>query len=293
MDNDFYNNFPTHINVREKVYGISKKYDFVKQFNIGTSYLGRNIYALGIGNMEKFNLSVGSVHGGEYLTTMVLLKHFEDMLENYNSELEEKLNQKGYVIIPTLNPDGVDLSIEGSTSAGFMKIYIQRIMDKDERVWHANARGVDINHNFDAKFNNLKKLEIEKGIVSPAPTQYGGEKPHSEPETKALVDFCNNYNINMVFAYHSQGQEIYYDFGKNASKKSKEIAEKMGDLSGYQVAEPNGLASYGGFKDWFILKHKKSGFTIEIGKGKNPLPISDFKNIYEKIKTMMDFTVTV
>lgn len=293
MSNNFYNDFPIHINVRKKVYDICKKYSFVKQINIGKSYLGRSIYGLGIGNLENFNLAVGAVHGGEYLTTMVLLKHFEDMLENYNYELDEKLNQKGYLIIPSLNPDGVDIAINGAQTSGFMKTYVQNIIDKDNRVWHANAKGVDINHNFDAKFEKLKQMEISKGITSPAPTQYGGEKPHSEPETKEIVELCNKGKVNMLFSYHSQGEEIYYDFGENTPKQAEQIAKKMGELSGYEVKKPTGLASYGGLKDWFILKHKKCGFTIEIGKGKNPLPLTDFEKIYNKIKSMMDYTMII
>lgn len=57
--------------------------------------------------------------------------------------------------------------------------------------------------------------------------------------------------------------------------------------SGYKIANPEGLAVGGGFKDWFISAYSRPGFTIEIGKGKNPLPITDLEPIYSKIEEML------
>ena len=65
------------------------------------------------------------------------------------------------------------------------------------------------------------------------------------------------------------------------------MALKMAELSGYKLSAPEGLAVGGGFKDWFIEEFAKPGFTIEIGKGKNPLPLSDIVEIYDKLESMM------
>jgi g-D-glutamyl-meso-diaminopimelate peptidase len=45
---------------------------------------------------------------------------------------------------------------------------------------------------------------------------------------------------------------------------------------------PKGTAAYGGCKDWFIKEFGKSGFTVEIGHGKNPLPMSMLDDVYEE-----------
>ena len=42
-------------------------------------------------------------------------------------------------------------------------------------------------------------------------------------------------------------------------------------------------SSFAGYKDWFIQTYKKPGFTIEVGLGLNPLPISQFEQIYNDI----------
>ena len=88
--------------------------------------------------------------------------------------------------------------------------------------------------------------------------------------------------FDAIAAFHSQGQEIYYDFDGMASQKAQKIAERMAQESGYAVAHPVGSASYGGCKDWFIKEFGKLGFTIEIGKGKNPLPLSMLNDIFEE-----------
>ena len=65
------------------------------------------------------------------------------------------------------------------------------------------------------------------------------------------------------------------------------MASVFSSVTGYKVCSPEGLAVGGGFKDWFITEFKKPGFTIEIGKGKNPLPISNFNDIYKRLEYMM------
>ena len=35
-----------------------------------------------------------------------------------------------------------------------------------------------------------------------------------------------------------------------------------------------------GYKDWFIQDYRRPGFTIEAGSGENPLPLSQFPDIW-------------
>jgi len=41
-------------------------------------------------------------------------------------------------------------------------------------------------------------------------------------------------------------------------------------------------SGFAGYKDWFIQNYNLPGYTIEVGTGQNPLPISQFQNIYTK-----------
>ena len=108
-------------------------------------------------------------------------------------------------------------------------------------------------------------------------TRYSGEEPFSEPETQAVKALFEKEKFDISAAFHSQGEEIYYDFAGNT--KYKRTAEALAKVSGYTAAKPDGIASVTGFKDWVIDKFSLPAFTVEAGKGQNPLPFSQFEKI--------------
>ena len=65
------------------------------------------------------------------------------------------------------------------------------------------------------------------------------------------------------------------------------MAQVMATSSGYAISSPEGLAIGGGFKDWFITELRRPAFTIEVGLGKNPLPIQNFYQIYPRLEEML------
>ena len=74
-----------------------------------------------------------------------------------------------------------------------------------------------------------------------------------------------------------------------ATEEAHMIGEKFAELSGYELAETVGITSYAGYKDWFIQDYKRPGYTVEVGKGTNPLPISQFDAIYnDNIKLLLE-----
>ncbi len=281
--------------------GLCQKYPFTECATIGKSLCGREIRCFKIGSSNNPVLFAAAFHGMEWLTSLLVLIFAEQMSEAYHNngdinsvKIKETLNQRGLMIVPCVNPDGVEISINGAQTAGPYETLINEIMNnKPATSWQANARGVDINHNFNANWYALHSLEEKNGITGPAPTRYGGPFPESEPETKALVNLCKKINFRHVIAFHSQGEEIYWEYGKNTPETSKTMGQQMAALSGYTLSEPEGLAVGGGFKDWFIEKFAKPGFTVEIGKGKNPLPLSDINKIYPKLKNMLVYCATI
>jgi len=83
-----------------------------------------------------------------------------------------------------------------------------------------------------------------------------------------------------VLAYHSQGKEIYWSFMDYNVPGARELGEDLARVSGYTLAEPAPNSSYAGYKDWFIKIFRKPGYTVEVGSGTNPLPLSQFDEIY-------------
>ena len=57
----------------------------------------------------------------------------------------------------------------------------------------------------------------------------------------------------------------------------------MAAASGYRLCEPAPESANGGLRDWFMEEYHRPGYTIEIGRGENPLPLSDVPKLYEEI----------
>lgn len=273
---------------------ICRKFSFVRNQIIGNSVCRRAINALSIGNAKTGVLWVSAHHGLEWLTTLLVLRFLNDICEKINNNedicginIENSFKQRGLVIVPCLNPDGVEIAVNGFKSSVKSSPMLALMDETLSKVWQSNANGVDLNHNYDAGWDELHNLEISHGITGPSHTRYGGESPESEPETHALATFCRKNNFEYAIAFHSQGEEIYWNYGKHTPKSSERFAKIFALMSGYSVSYPEGLAVGGGFKDWFIEKFRKPAYTVEIGNGENPLPVESFENVYVKIKNAL------
>ena len=293
MKNEFYTQPPRYENMMRFISFLSGQYSCLKVFPIGKSLLGREIPALSIGSPAGAVCFVGATHGLEWLTTTLLIKFCHTLAHSLESggqlsdiDTARALKTRALSIVPCLNPDGVEIALGGS--AGEYSPLVEKLSGGNpEKVWQANAAGVDLNHNFDAGWMTLKQMEIDAGITSPAPTRFGGVHPHSEPESIAITTFCLNTRPRALYSFHSQGEEIYWQYGKNTPTRSKTMAQILSSSSGYTLAKPTELASHGGLKDWFIDKMRRPGFTIEIGRGENPLGIHLLPDLYEQLEEMM------
>lgn len=294
MHYDFYTSPPSYAGYLKKLRELKSDFPFLQISPVGRSTLGRSIYAITLGKPNPVTLFAGAFHAQEWLTCSLLIRFTEHLSLSYRqntaiagSLIRTSLSERGLVIIPMVNPDGVSIALEGPESAGPLAESVRRMMEKSQASWQANARGVDLNHNFDAGFRELRQMETAHGIHVPCARQYGGSFPHSEPETRALAAFLKGRRVETAYAFHSQGEEIYSEYGTDMPAQSRYIARLLSESSGYSLIPNEGLCSHGGFKDYFIKKFHRPGFTIEIGKGVNPLPITDLEDIYGKILEMM------
>ena len=148
-------------------------------------------------------------------------------------------------------------------------------------LWQANARGVDINHNFNAGWALLQEMERKKGIDGPAPRQWRGPQPESEPETQALVAYTDRYAFDATLSYHATGSAIYWEFGEDpaVNAASMHLAEAIKEVSAYEPLGDSG-DSFGGYKDWAMLQRKIPSVTIEVGTRTAPLTEAEFSNVF-------------
>lgn len=284
--------------MEENIKSLKRIYPFIEIGSIGKSVLGKNLYYIKLGNGTNKVSYNGAHHAIEWITTPVLMKFAEDFLNAYvkGENIEgysprEIYKSSTIYLVPMVNPDGVDLVLEGlSKDNPYYNDLIKWNNGSTDfsKNWSANIRGVDLNHNYDASFEEAKLAEQSYGVYGPGPTRYGGPYPESEPETKSMVELTRRESFRLVLAYHSQGEVIYWDYKNLVGEEGKRIGEVFSRLSGYELGNTYGISSYGGYKDWFIKEFRRPGYTIEVGLGKNPLPISQFNKIYrDNIKVLL------
>nr|WP_272507507.1 M14 family metallopeptidase [Clostridium aestuarii] len=277
--------------LKHDIKGLKERYPFIEVGIAGKSTLGRNLYYVKLGKGPNKVFYNAAHHSLEWITTPVLMKFIEDFSKAYAQggsikgyNIRDMWNKSTVYIMPMVNPDGIDLVINGlkKDNPYYDKLIKWNNGSKDfSKTWNANVRGVDLNHNYDAAWQLSKESEKKLGIDGPGPTRYSGEFPESEVETKTVVNFTRKNNPKLVLAYHSQGEVIYWNFMNKATKEMKRIGEALAKAAGYELAEAYGITSYAGYKDWVIDKFGTPGYTVEVGKGVNPLSLSQFDKIYK------------
>ena len=286
----------------ERVHHLADTYSFVTLSYIGTSILDRAIPILQIGDGSRRVLYVGSHHGMEWMTSLILMRFCEELCRVIKEQERicgiypcDLLHGYTLSILPMLNPDGVEYQIHGITEDNPLH---ERLLEmnggsSDFSSWQANARGVDLNHNYDAGFEEYKRLEHEKGIKKGAPTRYSGECAESEPEVAAL---CNLIRFSSpwkgVMTLHTQGEEIFAPPCKN-EEISSITARRLSQLTGYRLCRAEGLAAFGGLSDWCAEKLSIPSFTMECGRGQNPLPITQISSVYSTIRAALFLFPTI
>ncbi len=260
-------------------------YPFIQMSNIGTSVSGLDIPEILIGNGAKRVHYNASFHANEWITTAVLMTFFNDYLlslTNQNSirglsSLPLYL-QAMLSIVPMVNPDGVNLVINGAPENVSWREQVIEWNDgsTDFSNWKANLNGVDLNDQFPAQW----EAERDRNPKTPGPRDYGGEAPLTEPEAIAMADLTRRRDFSRVLAFHTQGEVIYWGFENLEPPESEVIVNEFSRVSGYEAVKT--VESYAGYKDWFIQEWRRPGYTVELGTGINPLPISQFDEIYEK-----------
>lgn len=282
---------------------LEKKYSGMEWGSIGRSLWGRELFYIRLGHGEKKILYNGAHHGMEWLTSAMLMRFAEEYLGCEKCGMPfcgfstENLGGKtSLYIVPMVNPDGVDLATCGMPEgiAEEFKADLMRINPSgDFGRWQANGRGVDLNHNYDALWERSKAMEAEYGIFGAGATRYSGDAPLSEPESRALARFTREKDFALTIAFHSQGKVIYHGFLGKEPPLSAKLAKAFECISVYKLDETEGIASYGGYKDWFVNEFGRPGFTIEVGEGRNPLPLENLPIIYNETLPILIGAMTV
>lgn len=272
--------------------GLTLRYPFLVKYTIGRSVTGRRIEAIRIGAGP---LRVGinaSHHANEWITTPLTLLFLERFAKAFSENervagvsARTLYESSTLTLVPLVNPDGVDL-VTGALTEGDSFYESARALSafypsiQFPSGWKANISGVDLNLGYPAGWENARAIKFAQGFTRPGPRDYVGTRPLEAPEDRAMYDLSIRERYDRTIAYHTQGGEIYWEFQGYAPQGSQDIAERFAAASGYRMASVPYGSGFAGYKDWMIDAQNMNAFTVEAGRGTNPLPISDLSSIY-------------
>lgn len=263
---------------------------WTKLEEIGKSVEGRPLYALHVGTGNKQLLLDGAIHAREHMTTNVLLEMIDEYSKSYvegsqygTYNTRELLGQVTLTFIPMLNPDGVKL-VQDGYAAIENGDFVRKINGSaSSKRWKANARGVDLNRNFE-----VGNWQAFNAPTKPAFKNAKGSKPFSEPEAVALRDFMRKQNFGAYLSYHSSGQIIFYHYNQTGAQHTRDLAfaKKVAKATGYPLISPKKNMKTAASQDWFIAEFKKPALTIEISSavGETVVPLSYWPRIWAQQK---------
>ncbi len=256
--------------IQNTIWKIKATYPAVRVCRIGKSVVGRSIYALELGrSTAPAMLFLGTFIGQDSLTGELLLSWFTNVAEGVVNNhkvngvtAQELISRHRIVIIPFVNPDGREICERGAHCAGVDSGRIKRLSGGDTTRWDANARGVDITHNFDFRFPARQKAEKNRGIHSPAAKGYGGPFPESEPETVAIATYCRKQPVHQAVCLYPGKRQIFWRSVGTPQETLEKQAHVLGIVSDYEVEAGVGCVVDSGFRNWFAQTFRKPAFDI-------------------------------
>ncbi|MSU54956.1 MAG: hypothetical protein EXS46_00250 [Candidatus Taylorbacteria bacterium] len=205
---------------------------------LGNSLEGRKIQSYTYGTGKTNLLFVGGIHGGYEWNSVVLAYTFIDYLDEHPEVVPENLT---ITVIPSLNPDG--LHKVGGKEGRF------EISDvsTDKAVLASgrfNAREVDLNRNFDCKWQ--PKSTWQSKTVS------AGTAPFSEPEAVILKKIVLENKYSAVVFWHSQSNGVYASqCEKGILPGTLDVMNIYSKASGYPAVKTfDAYVTTGAAEDW-------------------------------------------
>ena len=156
---------------------LKQAYPFLQTGSIGKSVLGKDIPFVRVGRGQKEVFYSASYHANEWITSILLLEFLYEYcaaIQNnstiWNFSARRLFDSVSIYIVPLVNPDGVDL-VTGALSATSQSYkQVQKIADEYPTIsfpdgWKANIRGVDLNLQFPAGWENAREIKYSQGFT--------------------------------------------------------------------------------------------------------------------------------
>ncbi|MGF1510835.1 MAG: M14 family metallopeptidase [Myxococcota bacterium] len=228
----------------------------------GHSVEGRPIPAYGFGPRTGVPIFLTALmHGDELIGGLALLHALRRLVDEGRAILDETR----LVVMPIVNPDGVRRT--------FSRMRAGRAIG-----WRKNARGVDLNRNFEVVTRGMFRHPFS-GSRRPSSLHYMGPSAMSEPETRAVARVARRVKPSLALAFHSFGNLLLYPwaFTRTPSRYRDEYRRLgRGFVScqdrPYRMVQSCGLyPTLGDLDDWLEDRLHVRAMTVEVSRPERSL----------------------
>ncbi len=244
----------------------------IRKIDFGTSYLGRRIPALQLGEGGHRLLYLGGMTGS-IRTAAVLLRFVRDYADAVRSglrvagiDISYLQHTRSITVVPMLNVDGAVLRCEGKDEKNPLlpRLLTMRTAETAERYgeddnpftnWVCNGRGVDLRCNFDADFTTA--MTQAHGIGGAG---FPGMHPESEPECAAAANYLRGAAAtDLVLVFEDGSDEAVTANGRicwsgpdHRTRSLAQILARDVDGRGY---ETDSCGKCGSLGNWYRALH--------------------------------------
>lgn len=265
---DFFEDYDYLAVLREKD-KLKEKYPYVSVETIGKSVMGREIFALSVGQAEENALFIGGFCGVQRFSVQMLIIFFNELCKGIaeNGSIEgmrvrRALSGRALTVIPCINPDGCEISSKGRSAQVPGLPFLERKNSCGFKNFRLNARGIDIDLNF------------------------CGKSAFSEPESLYVKEFLKKMPVRHAVFFGSGKNEIVSPFGEKVPERSRRMAEIMVAATGYDNMNSKENPEREGFLKWFYETFDRPAFKVlpefceTDGKDK-------FLKVYKELRELM------
>lgn len=208
---DFTSRYLNYNEINKYIDYLGRKYaELVTVTTVGKSYQGRPLRTVTIssGQQSKAILIDAGIHAREWIAPATALYMMNRLVQHAN-ENRDLLNNLTWIILPLVNPDGYEYSLNTN-----------KYWRKTRRPFK-RCTGTDGNRNFGFHWGEKGASRYE------CVNTFAGPMPFSEPETQAVRDqlLSKNDTVKLYLSLHSYGRMLLYPWGykKDLPRKWKSI----------------------------------------------------------------------
>ena len=251
-----------------------------RRFSIGTSYQGRQIWAMkisdhvGTDQAEPEVLFDGGHHSDEHMGPEMVLRIMHWLVDGYGVDprITNIVNTREIWLVFLVNPDGAEYDIWGG------KFHFWR--KNRQPTPGTSFIGTDLNRNYGYRWGGGGRTSDNPQAIT-----YTGPSPFSAPETRAVRDFLasrvvgGRQQIRAAITFHEYGRLVMWPYGYTTTNVPVDmtqadhdalvaIGKHMAATNGYKPEQASDLyGTSGTTRDFEYGTYRIFSYTFELSKG--------------------------